>query len=188
MSPTIATPTQPMLLTAEEYSALPDDGRTTELVRGRIVEMPSPTSSHGYYCGNIAGLLRDHIRPRDLGRIVTNDSGVRTERGPDTVRGPDVSFYSYSRVPRGPLPSGYWPAPELVFEVRSPSDRWAAITAKVGEYLTAGVLVVCVLDPETESMMVYPANAIARRLTADDELTLPEALPDFRVPIRQFFD
>lgn len=189
MTPTIAPPdTGEKLLTAEEYATLPDDGRLTELVRGRIVEMPSPKPAHGYYCLNIGSNLREYVRSKDLGRVVSNDSGVKTERGPDTVRGPDVAFYSFARVPKGPLPEGYWPAPELVFEVRSPSDRWPAILAKAGEYLTAGVLAVCVLDPETESVGVYTQEEFPRRLTADEELTLPEVFPDFRLSVRQLFE
>jgi Uma2 family endonuclease len=104
------------------------------------------------------------------------------------VRGPDVAFYSYSRVPRGPLPTGYWSSPELVFEVRSPSDRWKAITVKAGEYLAAGVLVVCVLDPDTRTICIYTENDSPSKKTEDDELTLPEVFPDFRVPVRQFFE
>jgi Uma2 family endonuclease len=174
------------LLTAEAYATLPDDGRTTELVRGRVVEMPSPTPAHGYYCLNIGSALRAYVRSKDLGRVVSNDSGVQTERGPDTVRGPDVAFYSYDRVPRGPLPKGYWPAPELVFEVRSPSNTWRAINTKVGEYFAAGVKAVCVLDPDTESVGVYAPDEFPRRLTADEELTLPEVFADFSIAVREF--
>ncbi len=174
------------LLTAEQYFALPDDGRITELVRGRIVEMPSPKPAHGFVCLNIGSILRSHIRANNLGRVVSNDSGVKTE--PNSVRGPDVAFYSYDRVPRGPLPEGYWPAPELVFEVKSPSDRWKDITAKAGEYLTAGVLVVCVVDPATESVAVYLENELPRRHTSEEVLMLSEVLPGFAVPIRQFFE
>lgn len=190
MTPAIVPPAAPpgRLLTVEEYTALPDDGKVTELVRGRIVEMPNPKPSHGYICLNVGSTLREYVRARRLGRVVSNDSGVITERGPDTMRGPDVAFYSYTRVPEGPLPEGYWPAPELVFEVRSESDRWPAINAKAGEYLTAGVLVVCVLDPETESVGVYSQSEFPRRMTAEEELTLPEVFPDYRVPVRQFFE
>ncbi|QJW99522.1 hypothetical protein FTUN_7134 [Frigoriglobus tundricola] len=35
--------------------------------------------------------------------------------------------------------------------MKSPPDRWSAITSKSGEYLNAGVVCVCVVDPETES-------------------------------------
>lgn len=182
---TVAAPPE-ALLTAEQYADLPDDGRLTELVRGRIVEMPQPTPEHGYYCLNIGGILREYVRSRDLGRAVSNDSGVQTEHDPDTVRGPDVAYYSYDRVPRGPLPKGYWPVPELVFEVRSPSNTWRAINGKWAEYLAAGVKVVCVLDPDTSNLWVYTPDQPPRQLKFDEELTLPEVFPDFRVPVREF--
>src|SRR5581483_3813003 len=97
--------------------------------------------------------------------VLSNDSGVLTKRGPDTVRGADVAFYSYGRVPPGPLPRTYLAVvPELVFEVRSPTDRWRAIVTKVGEYLTAGVAVVCVLDEATEAVHVYTDDQPVRIL------------------------
>jgi hypothetical protein len=53
-----------------------------------------------------------------LGRVLTNDSAVITERGP-AVRGADVCFYRYETLPRGPLPKGYGPdVSELDFELR----------------------------------------------------------------------
>ena len=131
MSPTITAPAPPILLTAEEYAALPDDGRMTELVRGKVVEYPIPHSAHGYYCANVGCIILDYARKHDLGRAVSNNCGVKTEQGPDTVRGPDVAFYSYTRVPRGLLPDGYWPTPELVFEVRSPSEQLKIVLAEV---------------------------------------------------------
>jgi Uma2 family endonuclease len=106
------------------------------------------------------------------------------------VRGGDIEFYGYTRVPRGPMPRGYFPVvPELVFEVRPPGDRWTRILTKVGEYLEAGVTLVCVLDEQTETARVYrqgdPPDQV---FTAEQELTLPEVLPDFRVPVRRFFE
>ena len=74
---------------------------------------------HGYYCGNICRILGNHVAANGLGRVMTNDSGIVTEREPDSVRGADVAFYSFTRLPRGLLPEGYLEvSPELVFEVR----------------------------------------------------------------------
>ena len=42
------------LITAEEYCDLPDDGRRTELVRGRIIELPRPNFLHGTACAMMA--------------------------------------------------------------------------------------------------------------------------------------
>lgn len=177
------------LLTAQEFWLLPDDGLPKELVRGRIVEMNVPAPRHGYYCGNVIYILKAFLNSHDIGRAMCNDSGVVTEHDPDTVRGTDICFYSYSRVPRGPLPKGYLSvAPELVFEIRSPTDRRSAILAKVAEYLAAGVTAVCVLDPQSETLTIYRDDAEAQRLTADEELTLPDILEDFRVQVRRFLE
>ena len=113
-----------------------------------------------------------------------------TERGPDTVRGADVSFYSYARTAKGPLPDGYLAAkPELVVEVVSPTDRWPKILAKVSEYLEAGVLVVVVLNDSKRSATVFSSGGdIIRVLGPDDDLTLPEILPGFSVKVSRFFE
>src|ERR1700684_3695212 len=96
-----------VLLTAEEFQRLPDDGVPKELVRGKVVPMNVPAPRHGYICANIVGLIRTFVVDRRLGRVLCNDSAVRTERGPDTVRAVDVAYYSFGRLPPGPLPQGY---------------------------------------------------------------------------------
>jgi Uma2 family endonuclease len=182
---TVAAP----LLTAEEYLRLPDNGRPTELVRGRVVEMNVPTPRHGQICSKINRLVGNFAEQNALGHVVCNDSGVRTERDPDTMRGADVAFFSYSRIPQGPLPRGYLDAlPELVFEVRSPTDRRADVLAKVAEYLRAGVTLVCVLDEQTVTATVYHADRPEHTFAADEELDLSEVLPGFRVAVGRFFE
>jgi Uma2 family endonuclease len=177
------------LLTAEEYQLLPDSGAPTELVRGRIVPVNLPTPRHGQICAQIVYLLRRFLEERDLGHVISNDAAVVTQRNPDTVRGADVAFYSYHRLPPGPLPEGYLPiVPDLLFEVRSPTDRWRDLLTKVSEYLNAGVQVVCVLEPETQRLYVYRAEQPEQLLDRADDLVLPELHPDFRVPVRQLFE
>lgn len=151
--------------------------------------MNMPYPRHGEICTQVIYLLRRYLEDHDVGRVVSNDSGVITGRAPDTVRGPDVAFYSYERVARGPLPAGYLPVvPELVFEVRSPTDRWSEILAKVAEYLRAGVSVVCVLDPQTQTARLYNAEQPEQTFAAADELTVPTVLGDWRVCVGQFFE
>ena len=82
------------LLTAEEYLQLPDRGVPTELVRGKVVEMNVPTPRHGQICAKVARIVGHYADEHGLGHVLTNDSGVLTERDPDTLRGADVAFYS----------------------------------------------------------------------------------------------
>ena len=176
------------LMTAEEFARRPDPGYPEELVRGEIVPMTVPDARHGQICSKVDRILGNFADTHDLGHVLSNDSGVITERGPDTVRGADIAFYSYGRLPRGKLPRAYLSEmPELVVEVRSKSDRWPKVLAKVAEYLDAGVSVVVVLDDEqtTANIFTQDRNQI---LSADDELTLPEILPGFSVAVRRFFE
>src|SRR5262249_46785063 len=144
---------------------------------------------HGYVCnkaGRIFGNFVDDHRP---GWVLNNDTGVITERDPDTVRGADVVYYSYNRLPPGELPESYAAVPpELVVEVRSPGDRWPKVLAKVAEYLESGVTAMVVLDDQRRSAHVFNADGSHRMLGPDDELTFPELLPEFRVIVRRFFE
>jgi len=79
-------------------------------------------------------------------------------------------------------------APDLVVEVRSPTDRWNAIFAKVSEYLTAGVRVVVVLDPATTSASVYRMDELQQIFHHSDVLTLPDVLAGFSVVVSRLFE
>ena len=185
----MATILDPKLISAEEYGRLADDGRPTDLVCGRIVEMNRPYTSHGYYVNRFGYLLTQFVDTHGLGRVVAGDAGVVTERDPDSVRGPDMAYYSYHRIPRGPLPEGYWPAsPELIIEIRSEVDRWRDILQKAGEYLSAEVLTVAVVDPIPQKLHLYSADRETMVLNVDDLLTFPDVLPGFEVVVGRLFE
>jgi len=178
------------LLTITEYLALPPSSEPTELVRGRIIVLNPPYPGHGYVCGRSAVILSLFADEHRCGSVLTNDSGVVTENDPDSLRGADVAYYSFERLPREMLKQkGYLAVvPELIMEVKSPSDRWKYIFAKVADYLTAGVDVVCVLDPERITITVYQPDEPEVTLTAEQTLTLPTVLPGFAVPVGKFFE
>jgi Uma2 family endonuclease len=187
MATALSTQSASRLITADEFARLPDLGHV-ELVRGAIVEMNPPAFRHGVVCGNVFFAWSSFIRSRQLGRVVCNDTGVVTERNPDTVRGADVAYFSFERVPASETPAGYADAsPDVVAEVKSPSDSWGRLLAKAAEYLAAGVRAVCVFDPDTSTVRVYRENMPEAVFEPDAEFTLPELHPDFRVAVREFY-
>jgi Uma2 family endonuclease len=178
------------LLTAEEFLLLPSDNdRPMELVRGRPEEMNMPFARHGQLCARVSRLLGNFADEKDLGHVLTNDSGVITERNPDTVRGADVAFCSYEDIPKGRLPASYLDKPlRLVIEVMSPSDRWSEVLAKVAEYVKVGVEVVCVLDPDEDKAYLHTSDRPVQILGAEDAFQLPDLLPGFAVRVKIFFE
>lgn len=183
----MATATQ--LITAEEYARLPDRGVPTELVRGEVVEMNMPFPRHGQVCVKIARIVANFVEDVDLGHVLSNDAGIVTERDPDTVRGGDLWYISYQKVAKGPLPNAYLSVPpDIVFEVLSEHDRWTKVLEKVLEYLKAGVPVVCIVDPRDETVRLHFPDDPEVILTVEDELTFPNQLPGFSVPVRRLFE
>jgi Uma2 family endonuclease len=176
------------LLTADDYLRLPDDGRRTELRRGVVVYMTPPGFRHGEVCSRVNRWIGNFVEEHDLGRTLSNDSGIITERDPDTVRGADVSFYSYNRVPKGESPIGYAGAsPEIVFEVVSPTNTRRGIAEKIGEYVKAGVNVVCVVDQQHKTVNLHYPELPTEKLQGDDLLTFTE-LPGFAVVVNRLFE
>ncbi len=92
---------QQSLITLSEFEKMPnpDDGSILELVRGEIVVVPPPKGKHGIVCQRMGRFLGNFVDPQKLGWVTTNDAGVLLERDPDTVRGPDVAFWSIKRQP-----------------------------------------------------------------------------------------
>jgi Uma2 family endonuclease len=177
------------LMTAEEFALRADPGYPEELVRGRILPMPPPNRRHGVICSRVDRVLGNFVDENRLGRVLSNDSGVITERGPDTVRGADIAYYSYARLPKEADLDGYGPeVPEIIVEVRSPSELWSRLQNKIAEYLRVGVVTVLVIDPEKQSAHVFSADDAPRTLTADDVLTFPGILEGFQVRVGRFFE
>lgn len=177
-------------LTAAEFAKLPRNGLAKELVKGVPVPVNMPSPRHGEICLQAGFLLKLFLANNPVGRAVSNDSGIVTAHDPDTVRGADVAFYSFDRVPATtPMPMQGYAAvvPELVFEVRSFTDRWSAVHTKVAEYLAAGVNAVVVLDEQTQRAWVYRADAEPSEHGPDGKLAFPAPLDGWRVAVRQFF-
>ena len=88
------------LMTAEEFIASEFDQGYYELFRGEIVEATMPNPEHGFICINSGLALESFGRRTSHGYALTNDTSIQIERGPDTIRGTDISYFSEARWPR----------------------------------------------------------------------------------------
>lgn len=185
MTTAAATP----LLTAEEFATLPQpsDGSQQELIKGVIVTMPPPSFYHGRICLKVGRKLGNFIEDNNLGTITSNDSGVILARNPDTVRAPDLAYWSYARLPEPPQRGYPSVAPDLVVEVLSPSDVFLSVNKKVHEYLTAGVRLLWVLMPEDRSVTVYRHDRPSVLLANGDTLGGEGVLPGFSCLVGELF-
>lgn len=161
--------------------------RHFELERGEVIEMPPPGKYHGFVCGNVSRILGNFAASRGKGYVCTNDAGVIVESGPDTVRGPDVTFYEdaqssddmdrqYAAVP-----------PLLAVDVMSPTDRINRVNIRIAQLLSRGVQMVWIIDPEARDVSIYMPAREPKLLKDPDILTVEELLPGIRIPISDLF-
>ncbi|MBO0779868.1 MAG: Uma2 family endonuclease, partial [Ktedonobacteraceae bacterium] len=74
--------------TYRDYATIPDDGRRYEVVRGVLYMPPSPDVEHQRTAGEIFALIRDFVRPMQMGEVFVAPLDVELEQ--DTVVQPDV--------------------------------------------------------------------------------------------------
>lgn len=179
----------PKLMTAEEFlhMAPPTDGTKVELVRGELLQVCRPGFRHGRTQLRIGAILDQFGHSKQHGRAVV-ETGMVTERSPDTVRGPDVSYYSIQRLPLDQDPEGYPDvAPELCVEVLSPSNRVSPIREKMGEYFQRGVRIVWIVDPEDRTVAVYRSLDEGHIFHETATLTGEDVLPGFSCRVGDLF-
>jgi Uma2 family endonuclease len=183
----MATVTKP--ITAEAFMQMDLGEGIHELVRGEVIDVPQPMPEPGRVAFTTGFVLELYGCQTGYGYVLTNDSAVLTERGPDTVRGADVCYYSHARWPREKIGKGLIPVPpDLVVEVYSPGNRPAAMRAKVNEYLDAGVLMVWVIPPVKRQLVLYRPDDFPETIYNESGTVenLPE-LPGFRCAVSEFF-
>lgn len=175
------------LLTSEDLWKMVANGSRYELSKGELVPMSPVGVRHGAVVSNLNRMLGDYVKQKGLG-LVGPEIGFRLERNPDTLRAPDVAFISRKRYEEKGIPDKFadFP-PDLAVEVLSPEDTVSEILRKVEEYLAAGVPLVWIVDPATQTVTVYRSLQDVKVLTADQELDASPVLPDFRVTIAEMF-
>ncbi len=161
--------------------------RFFELDRGEAVEMPPPGPFHGFVCGNVARILGIFAVQRRKGYVCTNDAGLLVERDPDTVRGPDVTFYEDTQI-AAEVPREYAVRPPvLAVEVLAPNDRINKTNHRITQMLRAGVAMVWLVDPDSRDVSVYRLEQDPLLLVDAQELIGDPVLPEFRCKVAEFF-
>jgi Uma2 family endonuclease len=173
--------------TPEELLAMPD-AVNYELVDGDLVERNMSVLS-SFVEVRVGRFLGAYCDDNHLGAVFSSSLGFRCfgdER--NKIRKPDVSFISTDRFHSELLSEGYCPiAPDLAVEVISPGDLAREVTEKIEEYLTAGVSLIWIVEPEARIVDIYQLDGPIKRLRENDILDGESVLPGFRCPVKNLF-
>ncbi len=175
--------------TVDEFEQVAEALGPSELIRGEVVVLSPGGFEHSRIASRVGFLLEQWARTRRIGRVLACEAGVVVETDPATVRGGDLVYVSYQRIPRDRQPRGFLRVPpELIVEILGDDQDWSEMREKIDQYLAFGVDRVWVIHPELRQVRVYKSGAEARCLAEDEVLTDDEVLPGFACPGREFFD
>ncbi|NEP57669.1 MAG: Uma2 family endonuclease [Symploca sp. SIO2G7] len=151
-----------------------------ELVDNSIIIM----SPSGYQSDEVAlevgALLRNWVRPRKLGRVTGSSAGFELPNS--DVKAPDVSFVLAERMKISPLSFAEL-APDLMIEVKSPSDTLTSLRDKIQNFLSQGTKVGILINPEKHRVEIYRSGEEVVILGDGDVLSLPDLLPGWEVAV-----
>jgi Uma2 family endonuclease len=178
------------LITLEEFDALPDDGFRHEINRGELITVTLPMPRHNRVIRRILRLFERYLDQNPVGEMFLPDTPyiLSLQGEPVTLRGPDLTFISRTRLAALDEDRGIQGAAELTIEVVTPSDTSAELMEKVAQYLKAGGKLVWVVYPKEREVRVFEASGAMRILDADDAIGAPDLLPGFSARVAGFFE
>lgn len=157
-----------------------------ELVEGTLVEK-AMGHVESIVAAELVRVLGNFIKQHQLGYCTGADDLI--ELMPKLVRGPDVSFTSWTQRPEGTADTDAISkvVPNLVVEVLSESNSRGEIAKKLKDYFFAGVRLAWVIDPRARTASVYTGPDDATVVAADGALTGGDVLPGFELPLAALF-
>lgn len=175
-------------LSAEEFERA-YTGKRAELWRGEVRERMPASRGHGRIALNIGSEIRQFVRRNRLGEAYAAETGFRIQTpAGESVLAPDAAFIRQERIPPDLSDEGFVGIPpDLVVEVRSPSDSLADLQEKAREWLAGGVQLVWLLDSTRRVVEVWRASGLAATLSDDDVLSGQEILPGFEVRVSELW-
>ena len=163
-----------------------------ELREGKIIIMSPSDSVSGEIGVRFSTLLGTWVYNHNLGRVLDSSTGFRMPNG--DLLSPDVSFVSRERLKQNPR-TYLSVIPQLIVEIKSSRDRIHELEEKIALFLSQGVQVGILIDPDTHTLCVYRSEGLSKNagsgepifqvttLQDGDTLTIPELFPGLEMPI-----
>ena len=148
-------------LNMEEYLQEGEISARYEIIDGVRIFMPSPTRRHQRIVANVNDILRQFERAYSLGKAYIAPCDVLIGRVPMNVRQPDALFISSARLESNEAEASAGalsPAPEIIVEVLSSSDRPTVLYGKLADYALVNVEEAWIISPEDETVELLRRN------------------------------
>jgi Uma2 family endonuclease len=176
--------------TWEDYLRLPEDGQRYEIVEGVLHVSPAPSFDHQYVLLELAVLIRQFVKERGLGLVLTAPFDVRLASGADPVQ-PDLIYFREGNTP-APGAAYFQGVPDLIVEVVSPGSTRLDQHIKFGAYEKAGVPEYWLVDPRGHAVTVFELERTSGEYrevirAASGDLLTSASFAGLEIPVASLF-
>ena len=155
-----------------------------ELTNGRISIVGPSDIVSSEISSRLIAFLFAWVNPRRLGRVFDSAGGFIL---PDSnLTAPDVSFVRAARLRQSPRYFGEL-VPDLVVEIKSQSDKIKTLKNKILNLIKLGAIIGILIDPDEETLTVYPSQGEPIVFHNGDILTLPELFPGWELAVSELW-
>jgi Uma2 family endonuclease len=172
--------------TLDEFLELPEEKPALEYVAGEVSHKVSPKSRHSLLQARLVSYLLTAGQEGERALALTE---LRcTFAGSSVV--PDISLVAWDRVPVGndeTVVDDFFAAPDVAIEISSPGQSPASLVRRCLWYVDNGVQVALLIDPDDQSVLMFRPGQQGIALHGEDDVALPEILPDLKLHAAQIF-
>ncbi len=168
----------------EEFLAAGQEGQRWEWVDGEVEFLSPVNLRHEGILALLVSHLVDYCR-RHPEWVCFTSNGVFTMAS-GNWRMPDASLVRKHRFPGGIVPVGKADfAPDVAFEINSPSDTPSQIQRRRKDYQESGVIQIWI-DPQQRLIeLIYPDRPL--QYFQQDQLLVIDKLPDFSLNLEDLY-
>jgi Uma2 family endonuclease len=180
----VAAPPQ-SLSPADVERASRRDGKRYELINGELKEKNVGTKAL-FIASQICDRLNAVFYPA-IG-FACVEAMIYCFAQPGHGRKPDVTFVRFDQLPGKTIPDGdIFVPPVLVVEVLSPGNSGVEVDEKLDEYLSAGIEMVWIVNPDKRTIRVFRSNGTMRLYRGSEVIENELSLLGFRLVVDEVF-
>jgi Uma2 family endonuclease len=161
-------------LTLNEFLALPEEKPALEYEDGAVIQKVPSMGRHSTLQWSACEQLNRFVLPSKVAMAFPE---LRTTFG-GRSRVPGVSVYLWGRTPRtdtGEVVDLFTDPPDIVAEIVSPGQRVNALVTRCVWFVSNGVRVALLVDPDDRSIIVFRPDTVPAARRGDDAVDLEVA-------------
>jgi Uma2 family endonuclease len=178
-------------LTDEQFYQLCQNNselRFERTANGDLMIMPPTGSETGKRNFSLLGQIWSWVEKDGSGVGFDSSTGFKLPSGAN--RSPDVAWIRLDRwnALTAEQQEGFAPiAPDFVVELRSRTDALESLQAKMQEYISSGVRLGWLIDPQTRRVEIYRSGRDVEVLESPTTVSGADVLPGFALELGQIF-